>query len=68
MGEGREGVDGSSEVEGRKCEGRDTIVWGANDAMPCGRACVCSGPISEKLAMYVCLLAEESKCMSVIIC
>lgn len=34
VGERRERFYGSSEIEGRESESRDTVVWGANDAVP----------------------------------
>jgi len=34
MGEGRKSIDGSSEIEGRKYEGCDTVVWCASDTVP----------------------------------
>lgn len=50
-----------------KCEGGDTVVRGANDTVPCSRACLVSGPVGEELAVCVGLLTEESKCVCVII-
>lgn len=67
MSERSKSVDGSSKVEGMKCEGGDTVVWGANNAVPCTRACIVSSPVGEELAVCVSLLTEESKCMCVII-
>lgn len=34
MGKGRKSVDGSSEIEGRKYEGCDAVVWRASDTVP----------------------------------
>lgn len=50
-----------------KCEGGDTVVRGANDTVPCSRACLVSSPVGEELAVCVGLLTEESKCVCVII-
>lgn len=67
MGEGSERVEGAPEVKGREGEGCDAAIRGAEDAAPRGGACVCSGPVGEKVAVNVALAAEEGECTSIIV-